>query len=215
MSLNAAQINSFHMIAICCLANLGSKLADLERICDPNYKCLEDKVEYIRMLLSEICGYVPDGEEVLPYINLIGVAINAGDTVQILVDGDPIMNAYTFTGVVATDTAALINAIDSYGSGFTLVAEPGNISLAGYIATLYAPEGTGSEYSAVIVTATATGFLFIGGSMSTGIDATENNCIDYDDMETIIRRIQSELNICSSLSDLPETTLLTNPCGCC
>lgn len=202
------------MVATCCLANLGSQLAKMEKICDPSYKCLEEKTEYVRMLLSEICGYIPDGEEVLPYMYLTGGGVTAGDTVRISVDGVFIMNAYTFLGN-DSDIPNLIAAIADYGSGFTLEIETGNNLSLGYLVTLTAPEGTGSEYSGATVTATVTGVVFTNGNMTTGIDAVENNCIDYDDMEKIMRKIATELNICSPFESLPETTLLTNPCGCC
>lgn len=216
MSLTAAQINTFHMVATCCLANLGSQLAKMEKICDPSYKCLEEKAEYVRMLLSEICGYIPDGEEVLPYIYLTGKNVTAGDTIQILVDGEPIMNVYVFVHNSAIDVPAIINAIEDYGTGFVLIVEEVANTPNGYLATLIAPEESGSQYSNSIVTATTTGtFDFYGGIMTTGIDAVENNCIDYDDMEKIMRKIATELNICSPFESLPETTLLTNPCGCC
>lgn len=214
--LNAAQINTFHMVASCCLANFASTVADLERICDPKYKCAERKLQFVSALLDQICGYVPDGEEILPYANLTGHgSADAGDTIRIAVNGVFIMNTYTFTGVDNVDIAALILAISSYGSGYTLTIETGNNLPSSYLATLTAPIGSGSDDSDLIVTAVTTGFTFHTIALSNGIDAVENNCIDADDMEAIIRKIASELNICSPLESLPETTLLTNPCGCC
>lgn len=209
MSLTAAQINTFHMVATCCLANLGSQLAKMEKICDPSYKCLEEKAEYVRMLLSEICGYIPEGEEILPQVNITGSGGMAGDTIQFEVNGEPIMNVYTVSsGTFADNINALIEAIEEY-SGFQGIVENG-------LYYLIAPEGTGSEYSSAVVTVNTTGTLLVyGGIMTTGIDSVENNCIDYDDMEKIMRKIATELNICSPFESLPETTLLTNPCGCC
>ena len=193
------------MVATCCLANLGSKLADMERICDPSYKCLEEKAEYVRMLLSEICGYIPAPQaEVLPYIKVSGINGNLGSTIQITVNGVPIMNVYAFTGNGLVDAIAIVLDINTYGSGFT----------AGGI-TLTSPVGSGTMYSGAFVSAnTSGGFNFNDGYMSQGLPAIEENCISSDDVEAIINKIQSELNICSSLAELPETTLLTSPCGC-
>lgn len=208
--LTAEQINTFHMVATCCLANLGSQLAKMEKICDPSYKCLEEKAEYVRMLLSEICGYIPDGEEILPMVSISGAAGGIGDTLQFEVNGVAIMDVYTLeSGTWGSNVLAIIAAIEEY-SGFTASVIDG-------IGYLVAPEGSGSEYSDAVVTANTTGSLlvFINENMTTGIDAVENNCIDYDDMEKIMRKIATELNICSPFESLPETTLLTNPCGCC
>lgn len=216
MSLTAGQINSFHMVATCCLANLGSKLADMERICDPSYKCLEEKCEYVRMLLSEICGYVPDGVEVLPFVNYYSSdshgGTDVGDTIQLFVGGIAIMNPYATTGNGIADIYGIAAAIESYGLGFGYIP---NLS-EGYI-TVLAPPGSGTTYSNAMVTATiiGTGNLVIDAKpLSYGVPTVTGNCISSDDVEAIMNKIQSELNICSSLAELPETTLLTSPCGC-
>lgn len=216
MSLTAGQINSFHMVATCCLANLGSKLADMERICDPSYKCLEEKCEYIRMLLSEICGYVPDGVEILPFVNYTSSDSSGnsdpGDTIQIYVGPIAIMDPYVFTGNGIVDTYGIAAAIESYGLGFVYTP-----NITEDLITLSAPSGSESVYGGNLVQTiiTGTGDLVIyNKNLSYGVAATENNCISSDDVEAIINKIQSELNICSSLAELPETTLLTSPCGC-
>lgn len=214
MSLTAGQINSFNMVATCCLANLGSKLADMERICDPSYKCLEEKTEYIRMFLSEICGYVPDGVEILPQLNLtstdwIGNS-NPGDTMQFFADGvaisNPVVLGGNFFSVVTNIAASLLSV-----SGFIMTSDYSTYIL------LTAPTGTGTQYGGQEITAVVVGtgtLVVFPQTLSHGIAATENNCISSDDAEAIINKIQSEFNICSSLAELPETTLLTSPCGC-